>query len=665
MIRKFMFGTPINTEAAAESEEAAVGSVPFVEIQEGGTKLFYEMDEADIIYGLGENIRGINKRGWIYESRCNDDPQHTEDIRALYGAHNFFVLDGKACFGVFLDYPGIVQFDMGYSHYDRIEITLEDANYVLYVITGENPADITKQFRKLIGRSYIPPRWAFGYGQSRWSYKTEEEVLQVLENHKRAGIPLDAVYLDIDYMEHYKDFTVDKEAFPDLKKLSGRLACEHVHLVPIIDAGVKVEPGYEVYEEGLENGYFCKNEDGSAYVGAAWPDRVHYPDVLNANARKWFGEKYQYLCDMGIEGFWNDMNEPSIFYSEDRLMEFFRELENYTKVRPDMGHVGELRGKLAALENNPEDYKKIWHDKDGKRLCHRQMHNLFGYNMTRAAGEAFERLYPDKRILLFSRSSYIGMHRYGGIWTGDNRSWWSHLLLNIKMMPSLNMCGFLFSGADIGGFGSDTTEDLLMRWLEFGIFTPLLRNHSAMYTRRQELYAFDRTEALAGILKLRYRLLPYLYSEFVKAAVNFEMYLAPLSFAYPKDSFASQVEDQLLVGESIMIAPVYEQNARGRYVYLPERMKLYVFQREQIARKTVLEAGHHYIEVSLEETAIFVRPGHLLPLCAGGLHTEELDWDKLQFLGMEDEEASYLLYNDDGYEKDYENPEHYTRLRKR
>lgn len=665
MIRKFMFGTPINTEAAAESEEAAVGSVPFVEIQEGGTKLFYEMDEADIIYGLGENIRGINKRGWIYESRCNDDPQHTEDIRALYGAHNFFVLDGKACFGVFLDYPGIVQFDMGYSHYDRIEITLEDANYVLYVITGENPADITKQFRKLIGRSYIPPRWAFGYGQSRWSYKTEEEVLRVLENHKRAGIPLDAVYLDIDYMEHYKDFTVDKEAFPDLKKLSGRLACEHVHLVPIIDAGVKVEPGYEVYEEGLENGYFCKNEDGSAYVGAAWPDRVHYPDVLNANARKWFGEKYQYLCDMGIEGFWNDMNEPSIFYSEDRLMEFFRELENYTKVRPDMGHVGELRGKLAALENNPEDYKKIWHDKDGKRLCHRQMHNLFGYNMTRAAGEAFERLYPDKRILLFSRSSYIGMHRYGGIWTGDNRSWWSHLLLNIKMMPSLNMCGFLFSGADIGGFGSDTTEDLLMRWLEFGIFTPLLRNHSAMYTRRQELYAFDRTEALAGILKLRYRLLPYLYSEFVKAAVNFEMYLAPLSFAYPKDSFASQVEDQLLVGESIMIAPVYEQNARGRYVYLPERMKLYVFQREQIARKTVLEAGHHYIEVSLEETAIFVRPGHLLPLCAGGLHTEELDWDKLQFLGMEDEEASYLLYNDDGYEKDYENPEHYTRLRKR
>lgn len=664
MIKKFMFGTPIETEAAAETAEAAVGSVPFITIEGEGTKLIYEMDEADVIYGLGENIRGINKRGWIYESRCNDDPQHTEDIRALYGAHNFFIMDGKETFGMFLDYPGLVQFDMGYSHYDRMEITLEDANYILYVITGENPADITKQFRKLIGRSYIPPFWAFGYGQSRWGYKTEEDICEVVQRCKEAGIPLDAVYMDIDYMERYKDFTVDKEAFPDLKKLSDRLAQEHIHLVPIIDAGVKVEPGYETYEEGLEKGYFCKNEDGSAYVAAAWPDRVHFPDVLNREARKWFGEKYQYLLEMGIEGFWNDMNEPSIFYSEDRLLQLFEELENYTKVRPDMGHVGELRGKLAELENNPEDYRKFWHDYDGKKICHRQVHNLFGYNMTRAAGEAFERLCPGKRILMFSRSSYIGMHRFGGIWTGDNKSWWSHLLLNIKMMPSLNMCGFLFSGADIGGFGSDTTEDLMMRWLEFGIFAPLLRNHSALYTRRQELYAFDRTEKLAGILKLRYRLLPYLYSEFVKAAVNDEMYFAPLSFAYPEDRFAAQVEDQLLVGESIMIAPVYEQNARGRYVYLPEQMKLYVFCGDQPVRESVLEAGHHYIEVALEETAIFVRPGHLLPLCAGGLNSTEVDWENLELLGMEDTQAEYVLYRDDGYEMDYENPEHYTTLRR-
>ena len=163
-------------------------------------------------------------------------------------------------------------------------------------------------------------------------------------------------------------------------------------------------------------------------------------------------------------------------------------------------------GKVSGTEN----YKRFYHDMNGVKVCHDQVHNLYGYNMTRAAGEAFDRISPEKRMLVFSRSSYIGMHRYGGVWTGDNGSWWTHLLLNIQMMPSLNMCGFLYAGADLGGFGGDITRDLLLRWLAFGVFTPLMRNHSSCDTREQECYQFERPEDFAHVIGVRYRLLPYL-----------------------------------------------------------------------------------------------------------------------------------------------------------
>ena len=299
-----------------------------------------------------------------------------------------------------------------------------------------------------------------------------------------------------------------------------------------------------------------------------------FPDFLNEEARRWFGEKYKILLDYGIDGFWNDMNEPAIFYTEDHLKEVFLQLKDYEGKNLDIRSFFNMQGIVGGLANNPDDYKRFYHEYKGKRYRHDKVHNLFGYNMTRAAGEAFERLSPDKRILMFSRSSYIGMHRYGGVWCGDNKSWWSHLLLNIQQMPALNMCGFLYSGADVGGFGADVTEDLLMRWTEFGIFTPLFRNHSAEGTRRQELYRFSDTESFKNIVNLRYSFIPYLYSEFMKAVNSDGMLFTPPAFEYPDDDMAYEVEDQLFVGDSIMIAPVYRQNATGRYVYLPEEMKL-------------------------------------------------------------------------------------------
>lgn len=664
MIRRYVYGEMIETEAILKKPEAEAGAIPYFEVSEEAMTFSYQMDADDRVYGLGENVRGINKRGWLYESRCADEPNHTEDRRSLYASHNFLVVDGKEQFGIFVDYPGIISFDIGYTKLNQMVLKVSDWNMDIYVITGDDVKDIVKQFRKLIGRSYVAPKWAFGYGQSRWGYMNAEDIRKVVKGYRELGIGLDSVYLDIDYMERFKDFTLNDEAFPNFADFNKEMAEENIHLVPIIDAGVKEEEGYPVYEEGMEKGYFCTKEDGSPFIAAVWPGRALFPDMLNKEARDWFGDQYKFLLDQGVEGFWNDMNEPSIFYTEDSLKAAFEKIDSMKGQNLDLGKYFQFQRTVGSLSGNPEDYKAFYHVIDGKRIRHDKVHNLFGYNMTRAAGEAFERLEPDKRILMFSRSSYIGMHRYGGIWQGDNKSWWSHILLNLKMMPSLNMCGFLYTGADLGGFGADTTEDLVLRWLALGIFTPLMRNHAAMGTREQEAYQFEDMDGFRHLIGLRYKLLPYIYSEYMKAVADDEMMFRPLAFDYPQDERAVRVEDQMLLGDGMMIAPVYEQNAKGRFVYLPEKMKLYRFRKDGSVEEEIMEAGDHYVSVELTDVILFVRPNHLIPVSKGGQCVAEVDFENLEYLSFADgKESVYEYYTDNGYEKDYENPAHRVQIR--
>ena len=633
MIKKYVFGNPFETEAVVEKIKTERGLPEYGDISaEKGFSLSYIMEETDIIYGLGEANRGINKRGYRYISNCTDDPVHTEDKSSLYGAHNFIVVSGEKPFGLFFDYPSKMTFDIGYTKSEVLAVSCGSADLYLYVIEGKNAYDIVKQFRKIIGKSYIPPKFAFGFGQSRWGYKTKEDFWNVLKGHRENHIPLDMIYMDIDYMQNYKDFTVNEENFPDFAETVREFKDEGVRLIPIIDAGVKMEEGYTVYEEGVEKGYFCKRGDGSDFAAAVWPGYTHFPDVLNREAREWFGSHYKFLIDQGIEGFWNDMNEPAIFYSPEGIKELKSYMREFIRAEKDTS-LWELGDKVQGLANSADDYKRFYHCIDGKMVRHDKVHNLYGYNMTRAAGEAFKKIAPDKEFLLFSRSSYIGMHRYGGIWTGDNKSWWSHLLLNIKMMPSLNMCGFLYSGADLGGFGADATRDLVLRWLAFGVFTPLMRNHAAVGTRKQEAYQFENRDEFRGIIETRYRLIPYLYDTYMKAAEENDMYFKPLAFEYPEDSFAAGVEDQLMIGQEIMTAPVYTQNAKGRYVYLPEEMMLVKFTKDNCYTTEILEKGHHYVEVALYEVPVFIRKGKRIPVVRAAQCVEMIDMQTVEYIG--------------------------------
>ena len=666
MIQRFSFGHPFPTQSVVLSLPAESGPIPFLTPDGSGWQL--TLSEQAAVYGLGEMPRGINKRGWHYIANNTDESRHSEDKLSFYGAHNFLLVrDGSTCFGLFVDFPGKVYYDIGYSRHDLLSFHTETPDYDLYLLSGGSENAICREFRTLIGRSYIPPRWAFGLAQSRWGYKTEEDVREVARQYKEHDLPLDMICMDIEYMQDYADFTVNKERFPDLTKLSADLKAQGIRLVPIIDAGVRVDPNDSTCTEGLEKGYFCKKADGTPFVAAVWPGKAYFADFLRPEVREWFGHKYKALTDCGIEGFWNDMNEPSLFYSPERLRAFLndmaalREKDNIEQEE----FFPRVVGGAMGLMNSPADYASFYHEADGRKVRHDQVHNLYGGSMTRAAGEAFADLRPGQRTLLYSRSSFIGSHRYGGIWLGDNNSSWDHLLAIIQMMPSVQMCGFLYSGADLCGFSCDTTPDLALRWLEFGLLTPLMRNHSAVGTRMQEYYRFPEVlPAVRNMIRLRYALLPYLYSEFMKAALENTSYFRPLAFDYPDDPDAREVEDQLLLGEGLMAAPVYVQNAHGRHVYLPEPMKLLRLRAVDDYDEEILPAGHHYIRCALDEMLLFLRPGHIIPVAQPANNTAELDDASLTLWSFlpNGESAEYRMYRDDGVTTEYERKEHWKTL---
>ena len=668
MISKYIFGAPVVTGAVLESIPCSEEMPEFGNVVSMTPFCWkYNMKGDTRIFGLGESVRGMNKRGYLYESWCSDVPRQDEGTKSMYGAHNFFIVKegmGRETFGIFFDTGSRVSFDFGFTDYSDIYVNCKDTGVVVYVITAEqNHSDesvlmnITRQFRKIIGQSYIPPLWGFGYQQSRWGYKTEADVREIVNKHKENNLPLEAVCLDIDYMEDYKDFSIDKKKFPDMKSFAEELKSEGVRFIPIIDAGVKLLDGYEVYDEGKANNYFCKKEDGKTdYVAGVWPGRSCFPDFLRADVRQWFGSKYKNLTDLGIEGFWNDMNEPAMFYSDESLAAAFEKIETFKGKNLDIQTFFQFADVSGSTFNRLDDYQRFYNkvedaDEAGEQpVRHDKVHNLFGGKMTQAAGEGLRKLMPEKRCLLYSRASCIGSHRYGGIWTGDNNARWNHMETEIKMLPGLNMCGFLYSGADIGGFAEQTTEDLMLRWISLGIFTPLMRNHSAWDAREKELYRFSdmATATFRNILNLRYSLLPYIYSEYVKAAVTGGMFIRPVFFDFENDERALETQDQLFVGEGIMIAPVYKQNENGRMVYFPEPMIQVTWKNGKTETKKISK-GDHYISQPLNSVVFFVRKGKAVPLFEPVMNTSQMKNDKYTLLGKG---KSYDLYEDDGFTSD-------------
>ncbi len=672
MIRRYDYGKPYPSFAVVRSPGAGKGDPPFLETsREAGRTVFsLSLSREDMLFGLGENVGPIDRRGRRYQSWNTDEFNHSEDRQSLYGSHNFLIVFRRESpFALYLDDPGRVLWDLGFTDRGRMRIESENGDLSLYILTPEKTdrkdvcPDLCRQFRALTGRSYIPPFWAMGYIQSRWGYAGEEDMLRVARAHRDAHIPLDGICLDIDYMDGFRDFTRDERAIPDLKGLAARLLSDGIRLIPIIDAGVKKEEGYSVYDEGAREGYFCKRADGTDFEAAVWPGISCFPDFFREDASRWFGDMYRLLTEDGIEAFWNDMNEPALFYSPEGLDAAFEEAE---RLRGEMlSHDASFRLTAAVdgIKNSMADYRRFYHRIGDRTVRHDRVHNLYGALMTHAAAEGLRRADPGRRHLLFSRSSFAGSHRDGGIWTGDNFSWWSHMALHLRMLPSLNMAGFIYCGADVGGFGADTDEELLIRWTQLGVFTPLFRNHSALGTRLQEVYRFPCRDTMRSAILVRYALIPYLYSEMMTAILTDGLLFRPLAFDYPDDPVACAVEDQVMLGRQCMIAPVLAPHVPGRNIYLPEDMLLLRLRTPEDYDEERLAAGWHYVYLKENEFPLLVKRGTFIPLSGAAERTADISTERLTLCGWDAEDYVLPLYTDDGISSDCTLEGHLRELR--
>ena len=658
MTTLYKSGTPFNTGAVIVDMDnnnfEQVSNVTFFTIEEGSNEIsfIYEMAKDDVVYGLGETLGALNKRGKRYRFYATDDPEHTPEKESLYGSHPFMILDGEKTFGIFIDYPSEIIFDIGFTHKDILKITIFSKDFDLYIFDCDEKLTIIKEYFNLTGKPYIPPKWAFGYQQSRWSYFSEKEVREVANKYRELGIPLDVIYTDIDYMDSYKVFTINKEAFPNYEGMVKDLKEKGIKVIPILDPGVKIEEGYEVYEEGKKNGYFCVDKDGKPFVTAVWPGLTHFPDFLNSKVRKWWGQKYKVFTDMGVKGFWNDMNEPSIFYTPKSLDKLFDLLKDLEKNKEEAGiEVFLAKESFVNISNNREDYRSFYHKlDDGTLINHDLVHNLYGFKNTQATADEMKELLPNQRVLLLSRSSYPGLHRIASIWMGDNKSWWEHILVNIRMLQSLNMMGFFYTGADIGGFGADASAELVVRWMELGAFTPFFRNHTALNTRPQEPWQFDEESLniMRDIVRLRYAFLPYTYSEYMNSVKDSNPFVKPISFVF-ENPRSKDIEDQYMYGESLMVAPVYEQNKKGRYVHLPQVKWLnWTASKYEERKMKVYEPGDYYIKADLSEIPLFIKENSLIVLSEPMNFVGEKDITELTVAGLVTDHVLYNYYDDDG-----------------
>lgn len=581
-------------------------------------RLVKHLHPAEHIYGLGERAGLLNKRGRRYSHWTRDCWNYDAHSDNLYQAIPFALfLRPNLCYGLFLHCTHWSQFDLGQIDPEQwaIEVRAPELDY--YLIYGPTPALVLETYTQLTGRPPLPPLWALGYQQCRWSYASAAQVQTVAQQFRQRQIPCDVIYLDIDYMRGYRVFTWDPCRFPEPAQLMAQLHEAGFRVVAIVDPGVKFEPeaDYAVFDEGLAQDFFIRRADGHLFHGYVWPGKVLFPDFLRPGVRQWWGSWQRVLTQAGVDGIWNDMNEPAL---NDRPF-------------GDGGQIVDI--PLDAPQGPPDE-----------PTTHAEVHNLYGLLMTRASREGLEQLNPNRRPFVLTRSGFAGIQRWAAVWTGDNQSSWEHLEMSLPMLLNLGLSGVSFVGADIGGFGGNATPELFARWMQMGILYPLMRGHSALGTRPHEPWSFGpEIEAICRqAIQLRYQLLPYLYSLFWESSQTGSPILRPLLYEFPDDPQTYEISDQAMLGSALLAAPVVRPGVRCRAVYLPQGTWFDWWTGQA-------HTGPRYILVPapLEQLPLFVRGGSVLPLAPPCPSTAHLRRDQ-PHLKLYPGNGSFTLYEDDG-----------------
>ncbi|HEX7315221.1 MAG TPA: glycoside hydrolase family 31 protein [Pyrinomonadaceae bacterium] len=590
--------------------------------------------EWETYYGLGEKAGATVSRDTQQFVMWNTDTYgYPRGLDPIYQSIGFYVALRQvkprgAAYGLFLDNTSRTYFDMGKTDPARVTFGAASGELNYYVFTGgqeRTPKNVLRDYTDLTGRTPLPPLWALGNQQSRWSYYPEARVREVARGFRESKIPADVIYLDIDYMDGFRVFTWNRQHFPDPPKLISDLREQGFRTVVIIDPGIKVDPNYFAYRDGQSGGHFVKNGDGSELHASVWPGVCAFPDFTDSKAREWFGSLYRKNLDEGVAGFWNDMNEPGVF------------LSNETP-KPDTYH--------HPMKTFPLDAK---HAGDGAPGTHARYHNVYGMQMARSTFEGLKKLRPDARPFVLTRAGYAGVQRYSAVWTGDNVASWDHLRLSIPMLLNLGVSGVPFVGADVGGFSGNPSPELYARWLQSAALTPFLRSHSESGSNPHEPYSYGEafTPVNRASVELRYRLLPYLYSLFEEHRRTGAPPMRPLWFEYPDDSRTYTIEDEYLVGRDLLVAPVVRESATKRGVYFPAGDNWV----DWWTGKTYEGGKDAEIDAPLDRLPLFARAGAVIPTQQVVQHTGEMLKAPLSLLVVQGADGASSFYEDagDGY----------------
>ncbi|MDH2470372.1 MAG: glycoside hydrolase family 31 protein [Clostridium perfringens] len=583
---------------------------------EKGNVYISKVNDCLAYYGLGEKGGDLNKKGCYTENFNTDDPETDDDSITYYKTIPFYVaLKEEATYGIFFDNSFRSYFDMGKEMGDRIFFGAIGGQIQYYFIPGENIKEVVKNYTALTGRMEMPPLWSLGYQQCRFSYFSQEEVRELVKTFEEKDIPLDVVYLDIDYMDGFRVMTFKTPNFDDAAGLISDLKEKGIRTITIIDPGVKVDEEYDVFKRGKEGNHFTKKLDGEMFIGAVWPGDSAFPDFSNNDCREWWkSELKKFISEHGMDGIWNDMNEPCVFNNDHKTM----------------------------LET-------CLHNSDNGVIEHKEFHNRYGFEMSRCSKEAQEELHPNERGFSMTRATYAGGQRYSSVWTGDNMSLWSQMRMSISMNANLGISGFSFVGNDVSGFGLDSSEELFIRWMEMGPFIPIFRNHSNMYTRRQEPWAFGpRAEKIAKkSIELRYELLPYIYDLYYISHKEGLPIFRPMIMEYEKDMNLLNMREQFMLGENMIVAPVLYEGERSKTVYLPKGSWFNYFTMEK------LQGGKWYkLPCELDEILVFVKEGAIIPTYNKKFRNVKERPNNI-LLKVFGENAKGFHYNDDGHTMEY------------
>jgi len=569
-------------------------------------------------FGLGDkptelNLRGKRLKNWntdAYSFAWNQDP--------LYRSIPFYIsLNENIAHGIFFDNTFKAQFDFGAEDKTKTSFWADGGELQYYYIHGPHMMDVVKSYHLLTGTHPMPPLWALGYHQCRWSYYPEAKVRKIAKGFRENQIPCDGLYLDIDYMDGYRCFTWNRKYFPDPKKMISDLLADGFKTVVIIDPGIRVDDNYWVFKEGKKNRYFCRRSDDYFMEGHVWPGRCQFPDFTNPEVRTWWGELFDELVELGVAGVWNDMNEPAVF----------------------------------GAGTFPDDVR---HQYDGFRGSHRKAHNVYGMQMVRATYEGLRKIMKNKRPFTITRAGYSGVQRYSSVWTGDNVASWEHLQLGNIQCQRLSVSGIPFCGTDIGGFSGEPDGELFTRWIQMGTFSPFMRAHSAGDTKEREPWSFGEpfTSINRKFIELRYRLIPYMYSAFWEHHRYGFPILRPVVMQEQDVLLNHFRQDEFTYGDKILICPVMAPGQEKRNVYLPKG-KWYDFWSNEL-----VEGGKEVtVATPLDIIPVFVKAGSVIPEYPVMQYVGEKEIEEVKLnIYYSSYEANSFLFEDYGetfaYEQD-------------